>query len=116
LSLLRSSAARPRLNEVRRENRALQRLDNVTFLETQNDALIAYAKRDGNNTVIVVVNLDPHNAQEGAVVVPAHLGCRPSSTLATSSSTRATTGASGPNFVRLWPPTQMAHVLVVETQ
>ena len=34
-----------RLNEIRREHPALQRLDNVHFLETENDALIAYAKR-----------------------------------------------------------------------
>ena len=33
-----------RINEIRRENPALQRLENVTFLETDNDALIAYAK------------------------------------------------------------------------
>src|SRR5205823_9713612 len=33
-----------RLNEVRRENPALQRLANITFLETANDQLIAYAK------------------------------------------------------------------------
>ena len=39
-----------RLNEIRRANRSLQRLDNVTFLETANDNLIAYAKRDEADT------------------------------------------------------------------
>ena len=34
-----------RLNAVRRANPALQRLDNITFLETENEHLIAYLKR-----------------------------------------------------------------------
>ena len=36
-----------RLNRIRREHAALQRLDNITFLPVENDALIAYAKRGG---------------------------------------------------------------------
>ncbi len=104
-----------RLNDVRRENAALQRLDNVTFLDTQNDALIAYAKRESDNTVIVVVNLDPHNPQEGAVVVPAHLGLPPVFHVRDVVLDEGYDWRIGPNFVRLWPPTQMAHVLVVQT-
>ena len=63
-----------RMNEVRRENPALQHLSNVYWLETQNDSLMAYAKQKPGNTVICIVNLDPHNAQEGLTVVPAQLG------------------------------------------
>ena len=48
-----------RINEIRRENPALQRLENVTFLETYNEALIAYVKSVPGNTVICVVNIDP---------------------------------------------------------
>ena len=59
-----------RMNEIRRENVALQHLSNVFWLDTQNDALIAYAKQEPGNTVICVVNLDPHNAQEGLVDRP----------------------------------------------
>ena len=33
-----------RLNEIRRENPALQVLDNVHFLDTHNDAIVAYVK------------------------------------------------------------------------
>ena len=51
-----------RLNFLRRENQALQRLSNVTFLDSANDALIAYAKRSGGNTILAVVNVDPHQA------------------------------------------------------
>ena len=39
-----------RINEIRRENPALQQLSNVCFLETENDALIAYAKQLPGNT------------------------------------------------------------------
>ena len=48
-----------RINEIRRENPALQRLENVTFLETYNEALIAYVKSVPGNTVVCVVNIDP---------------------------------------------------------
>src|ERR671930_441715 len=66
-----------RLNHVRRENPALQRMDNIGFLDAANDAIIAYAKREGPNAVICVVNLDPHNAQEGLVHIPYELGVPP---------------------------------------
>ncbi len=58
------------LNRIRREQPALQRIDNLAFLPTENDALLAYAKRAGGETLITVANLDPRNPQEGIVVVP----------------------------------------------
>lgn len=56
-----------RLNEIRRENVALQRLRNLRFHATDSEAIIAYSKRDGDNLILVVVNLDPVNAQETTV-------------------------------------------------
>ena len=55
------------LNRARRDNPALQRDDGLRFLAIDNDQLIAYAKTtpDGTNTVVCVVNLDPHNTQGG---------------------------------------------------
>src|SRR6266498_5664273 len=41
-----------RLNTIRRENPALQRVDNVAFLETGSDHLFAYAKRQDDNEVL----------------------------------------------------------------
>lgn len=55
------------LNSIRKENPALQRLRNLVFHNTESDAVIAYSKRDGNNLILVVVNLDPSFAQ-GTVV------------------------------------------------
>src|SRR5207248_3323775 len=46
-----------RLNKIRRGNRSLQHVDNVTFLDTETEFLIAYAKLSESDTVIVCVNL-----------------------------------------------------------
>jgi starch synthase (maltosyl-transferring) len=60
------------VNRARRENPALQRLDNIRFLNIPDDRLIAYVKQspDRSNTVIVVVNLDPHAAHDATLEVP----------------------------------------------
>ncbi|MYX94503.1 DUF3416 domain-containing protein, partial [Streptomyces sp. SID486] len=56
-----------RLNAIRREHPALQRLRNLRFHRTDNDAVLAYSKSTGTDTVLVVVNLDPHHTQEATV-------------------------------------------------
>jgi starch synthase (maltosyl-transferring) len=103
-----------RLNRVRRENAALQYLDNVTFLPTENEALIAYVKQHADNTVIVVVNLDPHHAQEGVADVPAHLGLPDAFAGHDLIAGERFDWHVGRNFVRLGPPFRQAHVLRVE--
>ncbi len=103
-----------RLNAVRRQNPALQELSNVTFLETANDALIAYAKQSGENTVITVVNIDPYNVQAGAAVVPAQLDLPPSFTVRDLLSDESYVWRIGPNYVRLEPSVAQAHVLEVQ--
>ncbi|MGW2592055.1 alpha-1,4-glucan--maltose-1-phosphate maltosyltransferase [Streptomyces sp. NPDC001515] len=55
------------LNRIRRRNPALQQLRDVHFHASDNDALIVYSKRSGANTVLTVVNLDPHHTQEATV-------------------------------------------------
>jgi starch synthase (maltosyl-transferring) len=56
-----------RLNQIRRDNVALQRLEGTVFHEIDNDALLAYSRAtdDRTNVLLVVVNLDPHNRQSG---------------------------------------------------
>ena len=103
-----------RLNQARRENPALQEFANVTFLDTANDALIAYAKQTGANTVITVVNLDPHQPQEGLAVVPAHLGLPPAFGVHDLLSGERFDWRIGPNYVRLEPGVRQAHVNRVE--
>ncbi|HET9168760.1 MAG TPA: alpha-1,4-glucan--maltose-1-phosphate maltosyltransferase [Actinospica sp.] len=57
-----------RLNTLRRNHRALQGLRNLHFHHTDNDAVLCYSKRDQEgDTVIAVVNLDPHSTREATV-------------------------------------------------
>lgn len=58
-----------RLNEIRRAHPALQQLRRTVVLETTSDQIFAFAKNDGDDTVIVVCSLDPHNGAAGEVVV-----------------------------------------------
>jgi starch synthase (maltosyl-transferring) len=103
-----------RINAIRRANEALQHLDNIQFLTTENDALIAYAKRTGDNIIIVVVTLDPVSAQEGVVVIPYGLGLPPVFTVTDLLSGESFDWRMGRNFVRL-DPYRVAHLLRVTT-
>jgi starch synthase (maltosyl-transferring) len=53
-----------RINRIRRANPALQDNRGLRFHRTDNDLVLCYSKstEDGENVVIVVVNLDPHHA------------------------------------------------------
>jgi len=55
------------LNAIRATNPALHYLRNLVFHNTDSDAIIAYSKRDEDNVILVVVNLDPNYAQ-GTIV------------------------------------------------
>ncbi len=102
------------LNSLRREHPALQELSNITFLDTANEALIAYAKQTGPDTVICVVNLDPHQHQEGAAVIPASLGLPPTFSVRDHLSGELFQWRIGANFVGLSPGWRQTHVLTVE--
>jgi len=104
-----------RLNSIRRENAALQYFSNVTFLETANDGLIAYAKQTEGNTVVTVVSIDPFQPQEGMTTVPASLGLPPSFTAHDLLSDERFGWRIGPNYVRLEPGRRQAHVIRAET-
>ena len=103
-----------RINRIRRENPALQHLANIAWLDTENDALIAYVKRSGDNTVIVAVSLDPHNTREGIVNVPAWLGTAPAFKVRDLLDDQLYGWSIGRNYLRLAPGQRMAHVMRVE--
>jgi starch synthase (maltosyl-transferring) len=63
-----------RLNDIRRRHPALHWLRNLTFHYVDNDGILAFSKRrrlpDGReDTVIVVINLDPHAVREATVAL-----------------------------------------------
>ncbi|HEX3226920.1 MAG TPA: alpha-1,4-glucan--maltose-1-phosphate maltosyltransferase [Gaiellaceae bacterium] len=92
-----------KLNAARRANPALQVLDNLTFLETENEQLFAFLKRTGDNAVIVVVNLDPFSIQEGVCVVPVSTGLPPTYRVRELLIGQDWSWHIGRNFVRLEP-------------
>jgi starch synthase (maltosyl-transferring) len=98
-----------RLNELRRERRALHRLDELQFLETENEALIAYARGSGPEAVLVCVNLDPSTTQEGVVIVPVALGTAPAFHVRDVLTDARYDWRLGRNYVRLEPG--KSHVL-----
>ena len=51
------------VNRVRRENPALQQNGTLMFHTTSNDEVLCYSKSAGDNVVVTVVNVDPHNTQ-----------------------------------------------------
>jgi starch synthase (maltosyl-transferring) len=104
-----------RLNEIRREHPALQFLSNVHFLGTENDAIVAYAKRTGDDILIAIVNMDPHHAQEGTCIVPYELGLPPAFAVEDLLSGEAWDWRLGRNYVRLDPHQRVAHLLHVKT-
>ena len=55
------------LNSIRKKNVALQRLRNLVFHETNSDQVIAYSKREKDNLILIVVNLDGFYAREATV-------------------------------------------------
>ncbi|MFI8994284.1 alpha-1,4-glucan--maltose-1-phosphate maltosyltransferase [Streptomyces sp. NPDC053542] len=55
------------LNRLRRRHPALQQLRALHFHHVDNDAVLAYSKREGADVVLTVVNLDPHHTHEATV-------------------------------------------------
>jgi len=56
-----------KLNEIRKANPALQSDWSLKFHPIDNDQLIAYSKKQGDNHVVVIVNLDTRFVQSGWV-------------------------------------------------
>jgi len=55
------------LNDIRRRHPALTDLRSLRFHDTTSEALIAYSKQLGADTVLVVVSIDPFAVAEGSV-------------------------------------------------
>ncbi|CAL9417478.1 maltotransferase domain-containing protein [Streptomyces sp. enrichment culture] len=102
-----------KLNTLRRENPALRQLRDLHFHHADQEPVIAYSKRKGSNTVLVVANLDPHHTQEATVSLDMpRLGLDRHETVPVRDELTGETYHWGSaNYVRLGPGG--AHVLVV---
>ena len=110
------AALMTRLNELRRGHVAMQSNTSLCFHPTDNETLLAYSKQQGNDRVLVVVNLDPHHPQSGFVSVDlARLGMEPGAAYQVRD---ALTGATytwqgSRNYVRLDPAHTPAHLFAI---
>lgn len=61
-----------RVNAIRHENQALQSDRSLTFHATDNERILSYSKEseDKSNFLLIVVNLNPSNAESGFVTLP----------------------------------------------
>jgi starch synthase (maltosyl-transferring) len=109
-----------RVNEIRRQNPALQQNRGLRFFEVDNDALLCYGKStpDMANLIVVVVNLDPHHPHGGWVQLPVHelhlgSGLTESFQVHDLISDERFLWNGPRNFVKLDPKINPAHILQV---
>jgi starch synthase (maltosyl-transferring) len=105
------------LNRIRRENPALQRLDNLRFLASDNERILAYWKAAPEGDLLIAVNLDPHGGQESMIHLPlSELGLDPASPYRVEDLLDGSsyTWSGERNYVRLDPERAPGHVLRVQ--
>jgi len=103
------------LNHLRRAHPALQRLRNLTVHHTEDDHVLCFAKRAGDDVVIVVLNLDPHGTRETVVHLDLPtLGLDWDARFEVHEEITGQTWTWGAhNYVRLDPHVEPAHILTV---
>ena len=102
-----------KLNEIRRRHPALQQLRNLTFHHVEDDSIIAFSKTDGDDTILVVCTLDPHQPRETQIHLdmPA-LGMEWHESFRVRDDVTDTTYVwREHNFIRLDPHVACAHIL-----
>jgi len=112
-----------RVNAIRRAHPALHYDWGLRFHDTDNDRLLCYSKRhpDGSDPILVVVNLDPSNMQHGHIRLPLADWNIPLDGAVGEARVVARDLLSGEtyvwrgewNYVRLDPPTRVAHIIAL---
>ncbi|HEY2093186.1 MAG TPA: alpha-1,4-glucan--maltose-1-phosphate maltosyltransferase [Thermoanaerobaculia bacterium] len=100
------------VNRIRRENPALQQNLTLQFHETDNDQILCYSKASGDNVIVTIVNVDPHNAQSGWVTLDLPEVSRAFQVHDLLSNARHT-WQGGRNFVKLDPNVVPAHIFKI---
>jgi starch synthase (maltosyl-transferring) len=104
-----------RLNRIRNAHPALRQLRNLRWHHADNDQILAWSKKEGDDCVLVVVNLDPHAVREATLHVDmAALGFEPWESYEVHDELSGASWTwSEDNYVRLDPFVAPAHVFVV---
>jgi len=106
-----------RINQIRRENPALQEYDNLTFYPADNEKILFYGKSLGDNHVFVVINLDPFIRHSSFVYVPLEkFGLSPDQGYQMHDliSDRRYLWYGSKNYVELDPFSEPAHIFVLK--
>ena len=103
------------MNRIRHQHPALQVDRTLRFHATDNPELIAYSKvsADGGESLLMVVNLDPHHMQHGHVEVPVD---RDAFVVDDLLDGERYTWHRGWNYVRFDPGVRQGHILKLEIQ
>ncbi len=102
-----------KLNRIRRDHPALQQLRRISFISAASDQVFAFAKNDGDDTVIVICSLNPEQTVESELYLDLRaLGISSDTVDLRDELTGANFTWGGLNFVRL-TPTNPAHILHV---
>ncbi|PPG21683.1 DUF3416 domain-containing protein [Rathayibacter toxicus] len=110
-----------RLNEIRREHPALRQLRNLRVHDSDDDAILVYSKHlprpfTGTgmaDTILVIVNTDPHSARETTVQVDlSAIGLDPGTTFEVEDLLSGSVWTWGSdNYVRLDPLVEPVHIM-----
>ena len=93
----------------------MQRIRTLHFHETDNEGVICYSKSDGEDLVLVVVNIDPHGVRETTIRLDLPVfGLGWQDTFVVQDQlTGATFNWAEHNYVRLDPFQEPAHILTI---
>jgi starch synthase (maltosyl-transferring) len=107
-----------RLNEVRRANAALQQLRDLTVHASEDPNIVVFSKGQGADAIIVVVNVDPHEAHATMVHLDlGALGLEPGARFDVHDELSEQTWVWGAdNYVRLDPAVEVAHIFTVRSR
>ncbi|HLL21099.1 MAG TPA: alpha-1,4-glucan--maltose-1-phosphate maltosyltransferase, partial [Kofleriaceae bacterium] len=106
-----------RLNRIRKQHRALHDNRSLRFHATDNDLVIAYSKRAGDDVILCVVNLDPHHTHHAWVTLDLEqLGVREDTAFQVHDllSDARFTWRGPRNYVELTPSVMPAHIFEVK--
>jgi starch synthase (maltosyl-transferring) len=105
-----------RINKIRREHPALSTMRSLRFHKTDNEMMLAYSKRKGDDAVLCIVNLDPHHTHRTWLDLDlAALGIAPDEAFQVHDVLGGAryTWRGAHNFVELAPDAMPAHIFAV---
>lgn len=105
-----------KLNELRRTHPALGLLRNLVVHATDDDHILCFSKSHGDDTVIIVLNLDPHGARETTVHLDLTAAGLPERYIVHDELTGTEWVWGADNYVRLDPTNDVAHILTVRRE